>query len=89
MHIVTLPNKEHYEYLMFVFHKHAGSGLDPEELAIAGQVWSFLKNSREILPPAQEKGEPETIQIPGPLQIVHEGDVSMPSNEVGRSERGQ
>ena len=82
MHIVTLPNKEHYEYLMFVFHKHVGGGLDPEELAIAGQVWGLLKNSREILPPPpQEKGEPEVIQIPGPLQIVHEGDMSLPAEK--------
>jgi hypothetical protein len=79
MHIVTLPSKEHYEYLMFVFTKHAGAGLDPEELAIAGQVWSLLKNSREILPPPQEG--PEVIKIPGPLQIVHEGDLNIPAGE--------
>lgn len=80
MHIITLAEKEHFDYLMYVFHKHVTSGVDPEELAIAGQVWSQLKNVKELDLEQKEEG-PEVIQIPGPLSIVHEGDVSVPLTE--------
>lgn len=77
MHIITLSEKDHFEYLMYVFHKHVTSGVDPEELAIAGKVWAQLKNTKEL---SADPEAPEVIQIPGPLSIVHEGDVTVPIN---------
>jgi len=81
MHIVTLTDKTHFDYLMYVFHKHVtGGGMDPEELVVAGQVWGQLKNVQELDPAslAIEGDDKELIQIPGPLTIVHNGDLTLP-----------
>jgi hypothetical protein len=77
MHIITLQDKSHFDYLMFVFHKHVKTGLEPEELSIAGQVWAQLRNVQELEIPKSEGG-PEVIQIPGPLTVVHNGDLEVP-----------
>jgi hypothetical protein len=80
MHIITLGAKEHYEYLMFVFHKHVkGGGMEPEELEIAGRVWKDLRGAQEFDPASLETGEDkEVIQIPGPVSVVHNGDLTVP-----------
>ena len=75
MHIITLPNQDQFEYLMYVFHNHVKSGIEPQELVIAGQVWDTLKRTQVIEPPVEEK---EVVQIPGPLSIVHNGDMRVP-----------
>ena len=84
MHIVTLAAPEHYEYLLYVFHKHVKTGLEPDELQIASQVWSLLKGAKELeLPSKEDEAEgPEVIRIPGPVSVVHEGDMTLPVGEV-------
>jgi hypothetical protein len=80
MHIITLANKDHFDYLMFVFHKHVtGGGMEPDELAVAAQVWQQLKSAREFDPATLEQpGEREVVKIDGPLSIAHEGNVEIP-----------
>lgn len=80
MHIVTLVDKPHFDYLMYVFHKHVtGGGMEPDELSVAAQVWSQLKGAQEFDPASLEQtDEREVIQIEGPVSVVHEGDLIVP-----------
>lgn len=84
MHIVTLADKAHFDYLMYVFHKHVTGGVDPDELSIASQVWLQLKDAKEFNLPDQspdKSDQPEVVRIDGPLSIVHEGDLNVPIPE--------
>ena len=73
MYLVTFTDDDHFKYLMHVFHTYVKSGLDPNELGIAGEVWARLKATQKVeIPPD------DTIRIPGPLQVVHDGDVRVP-----------
>lgn len=83
MHITTFADKTHFEYLMYVFHKHvSGGGMEPDELAIAAQVWKQLKETQEFDPSKLEQdsntGEKEIIRVDGPISVVHQGDLEIP-----------
>ena len=80
MHIITLMDKTHFEYLMYVFHKHVtGGGMEPDELAVAASVWAQLKNTKELDPALLEQSaEREVIKIDGPVSVVHNGDLEIP-----------
>lgn len=75
MRVIILPDEDHYNYLQFVFHQHTKGGIEPDELAVAGAVWGCIRNAKQIDP--QPEG-PETIKVPGPLSVVHHGDMSVP-----------
>lgn len=76
MRVIILPDEEHFDYLQYVFHQHCTGGLKPDELAIAGGLWNFIRNAKQIDP--QQPEGPEIIKVPGPLSVVHHGDMSVP-----------
>lgn len=82
MHIVVLPDLPLYEYLQFVMHKHTTGGLEPDELPVANALWQCVKGAKEIdtaaIEAATAAAGPEVIKVPGPLSVVHNGDLQVP-----------
>lgn len=73
--VVTLP-PQLLEYLKYLIQTYSQSGIQVEELSLAAALWSRVKEAQILDTPTKEEG-PEVVNIPGPVSLVHSGDVDL------------
>ena len=73
--VVTL-SPQLLEYLKYLIQTYSQSGIQVEELSLAAALWDRVKDAQILDTPAKKEG-PEVVNIPGPVSLVHNGDVDL------------
>jgi hypothetical protein len=80
--LIVLP-ENYFEYLVFVFETHCKQGLEPDELAMASELWKRVRNAPKVDFSDLGKVKMENLS---PTQVAvsleHEGGVCTPAETV-------